>query len=219
MNKLFSDDLKKIFELISDTMSRNKDWLFKLDSAIGDGDLGLTMFNGFNEVNLAVKGTNEKKIGKIFLKAGLVLAEAAPSTIGTLIASGFVKVSKKLLDEDFIDLPNLIKILDTLVYDIMEKGNAKLGEKTIIDTLLPANEALKEALINGKDLPEALEGAFKAAKDGLEATKRMVSKHGRGNWFGDRSVGHEDPGAAAGMLLIKSFYDYIAGNVKSQNCS
>ena len=91
----------------------------------------------------------------------------------------------------------------------MERGKAKPGEKTIIDSLYPAFQALKLASEDGRDLKEGFEKAYRAAKDGVEATKEMLPKHGRVVWYGEKSIGKKDPGAVAGMLLIKAFYEYL----------
>jgi len=209
MNKLNSSDLEGLFAKIKDIMIENKDWLFELDSVMGDGDLGLTMTNGFSKICETTFSYKEEKIGKLLIKAGMILAENVPSTMGTLIATGFMKAGKVSKDKIEIDLLDLVEMSSAFVEGIMKRGKTKLGEKTVVDSLYPAFEALKSASESNKSLKEAFRQAYEAANKGVEATKKMVSKHGRGVWYGKKSIGKKDPGAVAGMLLVKTFYEYI----------
>lgn len=209
MNSLNSSDLKGIFARIKDIMNENKDWLFELDSAMGDGDLGITMSSGFCKVYEIISKLNEEKTGRIFMEAGMTLAETAPSTLGTLIATGFMRAGKSVKDKTEVDLSDFVLIMSAFVEGIMERGKAKPSEKTIIDSLYPAFEALKLASESNKSLKEGFSQAYEAANKGVEATQKMISKHGRGAWYGEKSIGKKDPGAVAGMLLIKGFHEYL----------
>lgn len=209
MNNLNSSDLKGIFAKIKDIMNENKDWLFELDSAMGDGDLGITMSSGFCKVNKIISKLNEEKTGKIFIKAGMTLAETVPSTLGTLMATGFMRAGKSVKDKTEVDLSDFVLMMSAFVEGVMERGKAKPSEKTIIDSLYPAFEALKSASESNKSLKEGFKQAYEAANKGVEATKEMISKHGRGAWYGEKSIGKKDPGAVAGMLLIKGFHEYL----------
>ncbi len=209
MDKLNSKNIKDIFSKIKDIMVENEDFLFKLDSDMGDGDLGLTMSRGFSKVNEVIAEMDEKNIGKIFIKAGMTLASAVPSTMGTLIATGLMRAGKAVKDKKEIDLQDFAVMMESFVSGIMERGKARPGDKTIIDCLLPASKALKFASENGKTLEEGFKEAYRSSKEGVEATKGMISKHGKAVYHIERSAGKEDPGAAAGMLMIKAFYNYL----------
>ena len=212
MNKLNSSDLEGLFAKIKDVMVENKENLFKLDSAIGDGDLGVTMSSGFSKVYEMISVLEEKDtgdIGRVFIKVGMTLAEAVPSTLGTLMATGFMRAGKAVKGKNEVNLSDSVLIAYAFVEGIMERGKTEPREKTIIDSLYPALQALKLASEDGIDLKEGLKKAYEAAKDGAEATKEMLPKHGRAVWYGEKSIGKKDPGAVAGMLLIKAFYEYL----------
>jgi dihydroxyacetone kinase-like protein len=125
MQNINHRDLREIFSKIKDIMNENKDFLFKLDSAMGDGDLGLTMSKGFAKVDEALKEFNEEKIGKIFIKAGMVLAEVSPSTMGTLIADGLIKGGMPLKDKTEIGLLDLSSFFSEFIERIIIIGKAK----------------------------------------------------------------------------------------------
>ena len=212
MNKLNSSDLEGLFAKIKDVMVENKENLFKLDSAIGDGDLGVTMSSGFSKVYEMISVLEEKDtgdIGRVFIKVGMTLAEAVPSTLDTLMATGFMRAGKAVKGKTEVNLPDSVLMASAFVEGIMERGKTEPREKTIIDSLYPALQALKLASEDGIDLKEGLKKAYEAAKDGAEATKEMLPKHGRAVWYGEKSIGKKDPGAVAGMLLIKAFYEYL----------
>jgi len=212
MNKINSSDLEGLFAKIKDVMVENKENLFKLDSAIGDGDLGVTMSSGFSKVYEMISVLEEKDtgdIGRVSIKVGMTLAEAVPSTLGTLMATGFMRAGKAVKGKTEVNLPDFVLMASAFVEGIMERGKTEPKEKTIIDSLYPALQALKLASEDGIDLKEGLKKAYEAAKDGAEATKEMLPKHGRAVWYGEKSIGKEDPGAVAGMLLIKAFYEYL----------
>ncbi len=205
MNSLSAHDILVIFGKVKDIMVENENYLFNLDSKMGDGDLGLTMKNGFLKVDEELKSFNETDIGKIFIKVGVVMGSAVPSTMGTLMATGFMRAGKVIKDKTEIDLNDLILMFSSFTEGIMKQGKSKPGEKTIIDAMLPAVNELKNASVNNKSINEALYLAYYAAKEGLESTKKMTSVHGKAVYHNERSKGTEDPGAAAGVLLLKGF--------------
>ena len=209
MQNIDSKDIKGIFSKINEIMNENKDYLFKLDSVIGDGDLGLTMSNGFTKINETLVGFDEDKIGIIFIKAGMVLSDVSPSTTGTLIADGLAKGGMAIKDKKEINLSDLTLFFSEFINRIILTGKAKCGEKTLVDSFYPAVKSLECSLIDNKNLKESFKEAYINAKSGLESTKEMIAKHGRARWYGEKSIGLEDPGAAAGMLFIKAFYDYF----------
>ncbi|MBN2221466.1 MAG: dihydroxyacetone kinase subunit L [Vallitaleaceae bacterium] len=209
MNKLKLSDFKGLFAKIKDIMVENKVNLFKLDSAIGDGDLGITMSTGFSKIYEMISSLEEEDVGKILIKVGMTLADTIPSTLGTLMATGFMRAGKSINGKTEADLSDFVLMASSFLEGIMERGKAKPGEKTIVDSINPALQALKSASEKGMGLKEAFKKAYEAAKVGAEATKEMLPKHGRSVWYGEKSLGKQDPGAVAGMLLIKAFYEYI----------
>jgi len=209
MNKLNSSDLKSLFAKVKDIMIENKDWLFELDSAMGDGDLGITMSTGFSKVYEIISVLEEEDVGRVFIKVGMTLAETVPSTLGTLMATGFMRAGTIVKGKSEVNLSDSVLMASAFVEGIMARGKTEPKEKTIIDSLYPAFQALKLASEDGINLKEGFKKAYEAAKDGVEATKEMLPKHGRAVWYGEKSIGKKDPGAVAGMLLIKAFYEYL----------
>ena len=209
MRKLIDKDIKIIFSIIEKNMQENKELLFQLDSALGDGDLGVSMSNGFSKVAEELNNYNEKKIGKIFIKAGFVLAETIPSTMGTLLADAFIKAGQAIQEKTEINLEDLFLFFSEFLKRIIATGKADYGEKTMIDSLYPATKSLEASLKSNLNYRESFKAAYNEAKKGSQATKEMVALHGRAKWFKEKSIGKEDPGAVASMIFIKSFYEYF----------
>lgn len=209
MKKLLPEDIKAVFNKLDEVMTENRDYLIKLDAAVGDGDLGITMAKGFKASNLAVKDIDEKDIGMLLMKAGMALASAAPSTMGTLVGSGFMKAGKELKGKEVLDLKDFAEAVLQFAEGIMLRGKAKPGEKTIIDSVYPAALALQNAVDSNKTFSEALSMAYDASLQGLEDTKSMKPQHGKQVVHREKSIGLYDPGATAGMLIIRTFKEVI----------
>ncbi len=203
MSALGKDEAIKILQNLKQLFNDNKDFLVDLDGRMGDGDLGLTMSKAFTAAADELADTEEIDIGKIFMKAGMLMAKAAPSTMGTLMATGFMRGGKAITGKSELFGPDLAEFFQAFVGGIMERGKAKPGEKTIIDVLKPAAETLAD--YSADNTATALQKALLAAEDGLESTKNMVAQHGRIAYYKEQSKGHEDPGATAGVILIKGF--------------
>lgn len=205
MNSWTAQEIRAIFRYIADCMVENKDLLIKLDGETGDGDLGLTMSLGFSKAAEQVANAAETDIGRLFVLAGSALAQAAPSTMGTLMGSGLMKGGKALQGKTQITLSDLAAFFQAMVEAIAARGKSKRGEKTVIDSLAPAADALVNAVENQQTLSDGLRLAYAAACSGLEATKTMLPQHGRAVYYQETARGKQDPGATVGMLLVKSF--------------
>lgn len=203
MNALTRDDVIGILKNLKQLFNDNKDYLVELDGKMGDGDLGLTMSKAFTAAYDELMGTEETDIGKILVKAGMLMAKAAPSTMGTLMATGFMRGGKAISGKIQISTADLADFFQAFVAGIMERGKAKPGEKTIIDSLKPAADTL--AQLSKEDAAEALRKALLAAESGLESTRNMVAQHGRIAYYKEKSMGEKDPGAIAGVILMKGF--------------
>ena len=203
MSSLNKDDIIKILQNLKRLFNDHKDYLVELDGRMGDGDLGLTMSKAFTAAADDLMATTETDIGKIFMKAGMLMAKAAPSTMGTLMATGFMRGGKAISGKNAISTADLAIFFQAFVTGIMERGKAKPGEKTIIDSLKPAADTLTQ--LSGKEPSKALQEALLSAENGLESTKNMVAQHGRIAYYKEQSKGQEDPGATAGVILIKGF--------------
>jgi dihydroxyacetone kinase-like protein len=210
METLTGQDFRQILARMADLMEREKETLGELDGVIGDGDLGLTMSRGFRAVTETLAGLEETDVGKLLGKAGMAMSSAVPSTMGTLLATGFLRAGKAAMGKTEVDLSDLAAMLNDFVEGLIARGKAQPGDKTLIDSLHPAAAVLKAAADEGKTLAEGLNLAYQASVEGLEATKGMVSQHGKAACFQEQTLGKQDPGATVGMWLMKAFADHVA---------
>jgi len=203
MGSLGKDEVLKILQNLKALFNDRKNFLVELDGRMGDGDLGLTMSKAFTAACDELLDTAETDIGKIFMKAGMQMAKTAPSTMGTLMGTGFMRGGKAVAGKGELTTADLADFFQAFVAGIMERGKARPGEKTVIDSLKPAADTL--AQLSAEDHAQALSAALSAAEKGLESTKNMIAQHGRIAYYKEQSKGQEDPGATAGVILIKGF--------------
>lgn len=210
MNENFNiDDIKSIFSRLQTIMADNRDYLIELDNALGDGDLGLTMVKAFNAAAIEAEQSEEQLPGKLIMRLGMLMAKVAPSTMGTLVATGFMRGGKAIANEQYIDVRGLAVFFEAFNQGIMERGKTQPGNKTIVDSIHPAAEALKKASSDGVDIRGAMRAASEAAEKGLADSTQMEAQHGRAAYYREKSIGVQDPGATVGMLIIRTFKEYI----------
>jgi dihydroxyacetone kinase-like protein len=207
---LRKDDIIRILQEISGIMDDNKDDLCKLDGALGDGDIGLTMSKGFKAVVANIPNLPEEDIGGLLMKSALVMGEAVASTMGTLFSTALLRGGKALAGKNELQGDDLLRFFEAMVEGIIARGKAKVGDKTILDSLAPAVEAMVLAHKENAALPELMNKAYEAAEQGVQNTISMQSKHGRAARYLERSIGLQDPGATVGALFIKGFANYLA---------
>lgn len=207
---LASADWIKIIESICDTLEEQKGYLSDLDGAIGDGDHGVNMAKCFREVKKKLPESAGKEPGIILKNVGMVVMNSVGGAMGALYGTLFLKMAKEAAGKGEIDLQTLVCMFAAAETGIQEMGKAKLGDKTLLDTLHPAAEALKNAGEIGKPLAEALADFSEAAKRGAESTKGMISKIGRSSRLGERTLGHQDAGATSCYLILSAFQRAIA---------
>lgn len=196
------EELTQILDSIVAVMEGAKEELIELDGAMGDGDLGLTMVNGFTAVAEEIRALDETDMGKIMMKLGMKMNATVPSTMGTLISVCFIKAAPAAKGKTELTLQDMVKMGQGAVAGVMERGKSKPGDKTMLDALHPAVEALGAATASGDTLSDAWQKAYEAAKDGVEKTKTMQSVHGRAAYYQEKSVGRQDPGATAMMYIV-----------------
>jgi len=203
------EDLHLIINKLEQEAINNKKKLIKLDAALGDGDLGITMVKAFSAAKNYMESYEEQDIGKALKNIGFEIANEAAATMGTIIASAFMKAGKSAACEKKLDYKDILDLTELAIEGIKERGNAELGDKTILDCLIPAYESFKQAYENNKNLQEGLNEALIAAEKGVEKTTDMVSSHGRAHYYGEESKGKKDPGAVAALIFLKSINEYI----------
>ena len=204
-----ADDFKALLSSWAELMKANRDYLIDLDSVMGDGDLGLTMSDGFLAASEAVKDSAETDIGKLAYSAGKAMSTAVPSTMGTLMASGFMSAGKALKGMDELDLGGMAAFFKAYLEGVQSRGKAEIGDKTFLDGLYPAAEQLAADAAENKSLSEAASKAAAAAHYAFLSTKGMLAIHGRAAARGEKSRDLLDPGAAVADLMMKGYADFV----------
>jgi dihydroxyacetone kinase phosphoprotein-dependent L subunit len=204
MEKLGVNFFKCFLYKSSEKIISNEQFLTDLDSQIGDSDFGINLSRAFKIVKNNIKGEN---IGELFKEAGEIIMEQASGTFGTLLGSMFIRMSDFTLNKNEITLEEFIIMFEEGVNWIENIGGAKMGDKTMLDALIPFVKSLKN--YKEKNIKNIFEDAIKAAYNGMNSTKDMIAKVGRGSYYGERSKGHLDPGAVAIYLILKNFIECI----------
>jgi dihydroxyacetone kinase-like protein len=201
-------ELQGIISRVRGIMEEQRDYLIKIDGEMGDGDLGITMTKAFTAADEFLASQDEGDLGKSLMQMGMQMNKAAPSTMGTLLATGFMRAGKALTGKSEVTVGDLAEAFDAFVTGLMERGKAQPGDKTIIDVLKPAAEALTAA---GDAAPaDAFAAAYEAAAEGLEKTKDMKAQHGRVAYYQEKAIGKPDPGGTAGLYIMQGFKEYFA---------
>jgi len=203
-----TEKIKDIFIKISDVIIENKKYLTKLDSAIGDGDHGINMSRGFKKVKEKLSSNNYENNSDLVKTVAMTLISTIGGAAGPLYGTAFLNVSKVIPDSDF-DIDSAIEIGESAVNGIQKRGKAEQGEKTMLDAIMPSVESLRESKEKGLELKDALEECKKTAEEGMNATMPMQATKGRASYLGERSKGHQDPGATSSYLIIKTVVDEI----------
>lgn len=196
--------LAEAMNRVSIKISANVELLTKLDQQSCDGDLGISMQEGFRAVDMLLEVSDEKNFGKLLMKVGNVFNEAAPSSLGTILSFGFMGMAKGLKGIEEASDQQIVKAMQQGITMIMEKAGSCPGERTILDSLCPAVTALEHAIQTDSSMTEALMAAAKAAAQGAEATKNMLPVHGRAAYYGEKNLGHYDGGAVVGKLIFEA---------------
>jgi dihydroxyacetone kinase-like protein len=208
VDTLRAPDFVALLSRLKALMEEKKDFLIALDGQVGDSDLGLTMSKGFAAAADTVAGSSEPA-AKVLIRAGMAMAKAAPSTMGTLVATGLMRGGKALEGVDAAGTAEVHRFWEAFLNGILERGKAQPGDKTVIDALVPAVRALAQAAGEGAALPAALRAAATAAEGGVEATRAMVAQRGKAAAFQERTRGLPDAGATVGALILGAFRDFV----------
>ncbi|WP_433790566.1 dihydroxyacetone kinase subunit DhaL [Actinoplanes sp. CA-252034] len=195
---------------IAESVDADADELTKLDSAIGDGDHGVNLRRGFTAVTALLDGTAFTGVGDVFVRTGGTLISKVGGASGPLYGSAFRALGKALPPGPAVTLPDLAGALRAGLDAVTALGGAAPGDKTIVDAYRPAVAAFEEAVAGGAALPEAAAGAARAAGDGARATISLTARKGRASYLGERSAGHQDPGATSTWLIFQALADVTA---------
>jgi phosphoenolpyruvate---glycerone phosphotransferase subunit DhaL len=186
-------------------VSSRADYLTQLDAAIGDGDHGINMTRGFEAVGKALAAQSpDAAPGRVLVLAGKTLVATVGGASGPLWGSAFRAAGRSLGDAEGFDGEGLAAALDAALAAVVDLGAAQPGDKTMVDALAPATATLRERLAAGDSVAEAVGAAADAAEAGALATTPMQARKGRASYLGERSIGHQDPGATSAALIIRA---------------
>jgi dihydroxyacetone kinase-like protein len=203
------DQVVKWLEMTAATMNENKDYLTQLDSPIGDADHGNNMDRGFRKVLEKLPGVADKDIGNVLKTTGMTLISSVGGASGPLYGTFFMRGGMAVDSKEELTGEDLAAMLQAGFDGILQRGRAQVGDKTMVDAWTPALKALHDGLAAGNDPVAALRAAVGAAQQGMKDTIPLQARKGRASYLGERSIGHQDPGATSTYLMLKALLDTL----------
>jgi dihydroxyacetone kinase-like protein len=195
--------MQRWLEQAAASLHEQRDYLTQLDAAIGDADHGTDMDRGFTAVVEKLGATDSPlPPGRVLIKAGGTLVSIVGGASGPLWGTALRRAGRALGDAEEFGSEELVSALDAALAGVVELGAAQEGEKTMVDALAPALRTLRESLADGASLAAAVQAAFEAGEEGMRATVPLQASKGRASYLGERSIGHQDPGATSTMLIL-----------------
>jgi len=198
------DDVVRMIRAFTATIAENKTYLTELDSAIGDADHGINMDRGFQAVLVKVDALPPGDVGSLFKAIGMTLVSTVGGAGGPLYGTLFLQLGTATAGKTEIGPEDWSEALTAAVQGVQARGKAELQDKTMIDALVPARDEFTEALKEGASFGDALRRSAAAGEEGMKGTIPLVARKGRASYLGDRSAGHQDPGATSSFLLLKT---------------
>src|SRR5438309_8450999 len=191
-------------------IAEQKQYLTGLDAAIGDGDHGINMDRGFQQVLIKIAPVKDKDAGTLLKTTGMALVGSVGGAGGPLYGTFFIRAGTALDGKAEVADADLVAALEAGLKGVVERGKANPKDKTMVDALTPAIARAKQSLDGGASLEEALAAAADAAEEGMKATIPLKALKGRASYLGDRSIGHQDPGATSSYLMLRALSDSLA---------
>jgi dihydroxyacetone kinase-like protein len=207
-------------------VTENRETLTELDAAIGDGDHGINMDRGMRAVLAKLDGPGgaavatapmRDDVGASLKTVGMTLVSTVGGAAGPLYGTFFLDMGKRVAGESALGVAQWAAALDAGVRGVQARGKAEPGDKTMVDALVPAVQALNAAAASGLSLGEALRQAALAAEQGMKATVPLVARKGRASYLGERSAGHRDPGATSAWLLIRAAVEALTAGTSPES--
>jgi phosphoenolpyruvate---glycerone phosphotransferase subunit DhaL len=196
--------VREVIFAIIETIEENKKYLTQLDAAIGDGDHGHNMAKGFGAAKEKLESTSPETPSDILKAVGMALVSKVGGAAGPLYGTAFLNASKSVAGKTELDLNDYQIMLESALDGVKSRGKATVGEKTMVDAIEPALDALKKAIAEGSSTKEAMDKSVAAAEEGVNYTKTIIAKKGRASYLGERSIGHIDPGAMSSFVILKT---------------
>jgi dihydroxyacetone kinase-like protein len=206
------DEVVHFIRAYADVIAENKEYLTQLDSAIGDADHGINMNRGMQAALAKLDGAAPGDVGALFKTVGMTLVSTVGGAGGPLYGTLFLQLGTPVAGKDAIEPEDWGAALAAAVAGVQARGKAELEDKTMVDALAPARDAYTAALEEGASFDDALRRSADAAEEGMKATIPLVARKGRASYLGERSAGHQDPGATSSWLLVKTVADIWVGD-------
>ena len=193
-------ELRALLDRALELLAKNEDELRDLDSAIGDGDLGITVSRGAEAARKSIAALPANSAPSDVIRTiATTIASANPSSFSALVATGLLAASRSVAGRESLTAGDVVSMAQQAIPAIAKRGKAELGDKTILDALVPSVTAL-----DASSSDEALEAMIAAARKGIEDTAALMSRKGRAAWLGERTIGHPDPGATAYLRFLEA---------------
>jgi dihydroxyacetone kinase-like protein len=201
------DQVVQFVRTFAKVVSENREYLTGLDSAIGDADHGINMDRGMSAALAKLDSVPEGDVGNLFKTVGMTLVSTVGGAGGPLYGTLFMQMGMALAGKPELSSQDWSEALTKGLEGVVMRGKAEPGDKTMVDALTPARDALREALEEGASFGDALRRSAAAAEEGMKGTIPLVARKGRASYLGERSAGHQDPGATSSFLLLKTAAD------------
>jgi len=209
MTTVTKEQVVRWLEAVAAVLEENKAYLTQLDSAIGDADHGTNMDRGFKKVMEKLPTVKDKDIGNILKTVGMTLISSVGGASGPLYGTFFMNGGMAADAKEELSDTDLVNVLQRAVDGIIQRGRAQPGDKTMVDALGPALATLKSSVETGAGVAQALADAVAAAEQGMKDTTPMQARKGRASYLGERSIGHQDPGATSSYLILNALLETL----------
>jgi phosphoenolpyruvate---glycerone phosphotransferase subunit DhaL len=206
-SSLSYEDVLAWVKAYASTIAENKEHLTRLDSAIGDADHGINMDRGMSAALAKLNGLENGDVGTLLKTVGMALISSVGGAGGPLYGTLFLQMGTATAGKNELEPDDWRAALEAALAGVQMRGKAEPGDKTMVDALMPGKDGLAEALSKGAEFPDALRRSAAAAEEGMRATVPLVARKGRASYLGERSAGHQDPGATSTYLLLKTAAD------------
>lgn len=207
--QITSAQIIRFIEGAAARIKQHRSELIELDSPIGDADHGNNLDRGFTAAVEKLPSVAEQDIGTILKTTGMTLISTVGGAAGPLYGTAFIRAGQVLSDRQAFGADEGIAALEAALQGIMLRGKAERGEKTMIDAIAPGIDVLKEAQANSEEYHSAGQRALSAVEEGMRATIPMLAKKGRASYLGERSIGHQDPGATSAFYIAQALFEAI----------
>lgn len=198
-------DVKNVIAKLCDIVIKNEVYFCELDSAAGDGDFGMSLSKGFKEVKKQLDEIETGDVSRFVKGCAMIITEYCGGASGPIWGSAFRAAALSVKGKETIRETDVPLMLHAAIEGIQKRGGAKLGDKTLLDALIPAQETMETSLREGKPFREAVADAAQSAEQGAENTKKITANKGRASYLGERSINYPDAGAVAISVILKSF--------------